>query len=173
MKTSINRLKRLSIFDKMTMLYENEVNEMESESKLFNELKRVNIEALKNKDSEKRSVISSILNKCMLFAIEKKAKGQEMSDADVYAIIQKIDKELDEEIAGFTLAHNQERIDSLNRQKTLIQAYLPKMLSKEEIKDLVIKLNTKNMAEIMTFFKTNYPGRVDMRTVSEIAKGLA
>ena len=55
-------------------------------------------------------------------------------------------------------------------QMDLISKYLPNMLSKDEIKDIISKLDDKTVPSVMKHFKANYNGRVDMKEVSQILK---
>lgn len=60
--------------------------------------------------------------------------------------------------------------DNLTAEKKVVSSYLPKQLSKEEIKD-IIKLNSHTtIAEIQKFFKQNYSGQYEGKLVSEVWK---
>ena len=50
---------------------------------LLDELKKANIEAMKNKDKDARSVISVVLTKCQLLQVEAKASGKDFNDPQV------------------------------------------------------------------------------------------
>lgn len=54
---------------------------------LINELKKANMEALKNKDTNSRAILSVLINKYMLLEINKREKGEEIVDADVISLI--------------------------------------------------------------------------------------
>ena len=64
---------------------------------LYDDIKKANVEAMKNKDTVARSFYSVLLNKILLESINKREKGEEIVDADVSNIIQKMIKELNEE----------------------------------------------------------------------------
>ena len=103
---------------------------------LIDQLKKDNLVALKEKDSNKRAVLSVVISNYNLFAIEQKAKGVEATDADTVRLIQKAIKELDDELQGFKEVGNQEKVDSILLQRKVLEAYLPKMLSEDEIREL-------------------------------------
>lgn len=54
-------------------------------------------------------------------------------------------------------------------EMSILKEYLPEQLTEEEIKDIIhSQLDWKNMWEVMSFFKTNYNGKVDMSLVSKL-----
>ena len=50
--------------------------------------------------------------------------------------------------------------------------YLPKMLSEDEIKAEIKKLGDNSIPVVMKHFKQNFNGKVDMRLVQEVLKGM-
>lgn len=136
---------------------------------LFDELKKEQMLALKNKDTLKRSVLQIVTGKAMLVKIEKREKNEELTDADVLQVISKIIKELDEEILGFEKAGRNEKVEELRLQQEILKAYLPRQLSKEEIIAEIEKLDDKSMPNIMKHFKINFQGKCDMKLVNQIA----
>ena len=77
-----------------------------------------------------------------------------------------------EEREGFIKAGREEVVLSLTNQIEVIKKYLPKLLSAEEIKEILIGLEDKSIPSVMRYFKTNYAGKVDMRLVQETLKSL-
>jgi len=139
---------------------------------LVDTLKAANIQAMKDRDTVARSILSVVLTKCKLQEVEMKAKGQEFVEADVLAIIQKSLKELSDEKEGYLKVNNAERAAGIDKQIEVISAYLPKQLSKEEILAEIAKLEDKSMPNIMKHFKANFAGKVDMSLVSQLARSL-
>ena len=137
---------------------------------LINELEKANIEALKNKDKTARAVLSVVINKYRVNAIELKAQGKEASDADVVKVINKVVKELDEEKAGYEKLGRMEDAKAIDEQKAIIEKYLPKHMSEDEIRKIIASLEDKSMPSVMKHFKMNYDGKVDMSLVSKIAR---
>ena len=68
---------------------------------LKDEIKSARIAAMKNHDKNASGVLSVVLNKIMLAEIELRAKGEELKDSDVVAVLQKSEKELLDERGGF------------------------------------------------------------------------
>ena len=139
---------------------------------LLDELKKANIEAMKAKDKDARSVLSVVLTKCQLLIVEANANGKEFGGPQVLEVIQKVLKELSDEKEGYQKVNNAERVASINHQEEVIKAYLPKQLTREEIIEEINKLEDKSMPSVMKHFKANFAGKVDMSLVSQIARGL-
>ena len=138
---------------------------------LIDELSKANIEALKARDQVARAIYSVLIAKYKAFAIELKAQGKEATDADLVKIITKTIKELDEEKESYEKAGRSEEVMNILTQKSLIEKYLPKLMSEEEIKQVIASLEDKSMPSVMKHFKMNYDGKVDMSLVSKIARG--
>lgn len=136
---------------------------------LFEDLKKENMLALKNKDAAARSILPIVINKAMLVKIDKREKGEELLDTDVITVINKTIKELDEEIAAFKTAGRYKQVEELTEQKKVIIKYLPRQLTEEEIRNEISKLEDKSIPSVMKHFKVNFAGKCDMRMVSKIA----
>jgi len=138
---------------------------------LINELEQANIAALKARDQVTRAVLSVVINRYRMNAIELKAQGKEATDADLVKIITKVIKELDEEKEGNVKIGRMDAAKAIDQQKSVIEKYLPKMMSEDEIRDVIAKLEDKSIPFVMKHFKANYDGQVDMSLVSKIARG--
>ena len=132
--------------------------------------KKLKIEAMKNKDKDAVSALNVIITKIMALTIEKRAVGQEVTEADISSLLQKAEKELAEERAGFEKAGREENVKSLTAQIEVIKQYLPKLLTQEEIKNIILGLEDKSIPAGMKHFKMNFAGKVDMRLVQETLK---
>ena len=137
---------------------------------LINQLKKDNLVALKEKDTTKRAILSVVISNYNLFAIEQKAKGLEAKDEDTIRLIQKAIKELDDELEGFKAVGNNDKISQIETQRKTLSSYLPKMLSEEEIRAEIAKLEDKSIPSIMKHFKANFAGKCDMGLVNKIAR---
>lgn len=139
---------------------------------LYDQIKKANVEAMKNKDAVARSIYSVMLNKLMLEVIKKREKGQEIDDADVSNILQKTIKELSEEKENYAKVGNNEEVEKITTQIATLEKFLPKMLSKQEIADIINSLDDKSIPSVMKHFKANYNGKCDMRLVQEVLRSL-
>ena len=136
---------------------------------LIDELKKAQMEALKTKDTLKRSVLQIVTGKVKLAEIEKRTKNESLTDDDVLLVINKVIKELDEEIHALKNANRLEKVEELTLQKQILEAYLPAKLTEEEIKEIINSLEDKSMPNIMKHFKLNYLGKCDMKLVNKLA----
>ena len=139
---------------------------------LIDQIKAANIEALKCKDTVARGVLSVVMNKYKLQEVELKASGKEIGDKELLAIIQKTLKELADEKEGYLKVNNQERAYAISRQEEILNAYLPKQLSEEEIRSIINSLEDKSVPCVMKHFKMNYAGQVDMSLVNSVLRSL-
>lgn len=139
---------------------------------LIDEIKKANMQALKDKDKSTRAALSTVINKYMLLNVENKAKGKETTDADVISILQKSVKELEEEKNMFVKAARQDKIDEMNIQINAVKKYLPEMMSEDEIRKIISGLEDKSVKSVMAYFKENYAGKVEMAKVSQVLRSL-
>lgn len=139
---------------------------------IYEQIKKDNIQAMKDKNVVARSLFSVVMNKIKLEEIRKREKGEEIIDADVVAILQKTIKELEEEKANFAKVGNAAQVEVIENQIKIVEGYLPQMMSEEEIKGVILSLEDKSVPNVMKHFKANYNGKCDMRKVQEVLKGL-
>ena len=138
---------------------------------IIDEIKKDNVQAMKDKNALARAIYGVVMNKVMLAGIEAKAKGTELADSDVVQILQKTIKELTEERENYLKANNEAEANNIAVQKELLTKYLPQMLSEEEIKNIIAGMEDKSIPSVMKHFKANYAGKVDMGLVNKIARG--
>lgn len=140
---------------------------------LLDELKKENMIALKEKDTCKRGILSVVIGKCVTLKTDKAIidKGG-LTDEDIIKVISKTLKELEEERKGYESAGNEARSKDITYQIEFIQNYLPKMLSNDEIKCIILTLEDKSVPSVMKHFKMNYGGKVDMGSVSKVLREL-
>lgn len=139
---------------------------------LIDTLKKENMLALKTKDTNKRAVLSVVINKYMIAGYEAKAQRKEIGDVELVGFINKTLKELEEEKAGYVSANRLDDVNNIDNQINILKVYLPQMMSEEEIKKIVLGLEDKSVQNVMKHFKMNYAGKVDMGLVSKILRGL-
>lgn len=139
---------------------------------LLADFKKLKIEAMKAHDEDAVKALNVVINKLMLASIEKRAKGEEMNDTDTVAILQKTEKELLEERAGYEKAGRADTVASLDKQIAAVKKYMPQMMSQEEIKEVILSLSDRSVPAVMKHFKTNFAGKCEMKTVSEVLKSL-
>ena len=138
---------------------------------IIDEIKKDNVQAMKDKNALARAIYGVVMNKVLLAQIELQKDGKELVDADVVQILQKTIKELTEEKENYIKANNTAEAENIEAQKKIIEKYLPQMMSEEEIKLEITKLEDKSIPSVMKHFKANYAGKVDMSMVNKIARG--
>ena len=138
---------------------------------IIDEIKKDNVQAMKDKNTLARAIYGVVMNKVLLANIEAKKDGKELTDTDVIQILQKTIKELTEEKENYIKAGNAVEAENIETQKQIISKYLPKMLSEEEIKNIIAGMEDKSIPSVMKHFKANYAGKVDMSLVNKIARG--
>lgn len=136
------------------------------------QIKKANIQAMKDKDTVARAFYSVLMNKILLEKIAKGKRDEMLADADISNIIQKVIKELNDEKENYKKVGNSEEVAKIERQIEIATSYLPKMLTAEEIKEIISSIPDKSIGNVMKHFKTNYNGQVDMKLVQEVLKSL-
>lgn len=139
---------------------------------LIDEIKKAKMIAMREKDADARAVYDIVINKYLLQTIALRESGKEISDVDMIQIVMKTLKELADEKDNFLKAGRLETAEGIAHQEEVLKKYLPQMMSEEEIREEISKLEDKSMPSIMKHFKANFQGKVEMSTVSRIAKSL-
>ena len=117
------------------------------------------------KDTVKSNLLSTLYGE--MFTQSK--SGKPFTEEDEIKIIRKFIKNADETLA---LDVPEDTKAKLRIEKEILEVYLPKQLSRDEIDKIVTKMVSqgKTVKEIMPFFKEKYQGMYDGRTVNEIIK---
>ena len=139
---------------------------------ILDDINKANVQAIKDKDQVARNIYSVVKNKALMEVVRKRTAGGELTDADMVAILQKTIKELSEEGENYRKVNNTAELNNIERQKQLLEGYLPKMMSEDEIKAEIMKLSDRSVPTVMKHFKSNFAGKCDMRAVQEVLKKL-
>ena len=137
---------------------------------IYDDIKKMNLMALKERNTTARAIYSVLISKLDLLKISKREKGEELTDSDCVSVIQKTLKELEDEENNFLKVNKLDKVESIKKQKEYASSFLPKMLSEEEIRNIISSLDDKTIPNIMKYFKSNYLGKCDMGLVNMIAK---
>lgn len=137
---------------------------------IIDEIKKDNVQAMKDKNTLARAIFGVVMNKVLLANIEAKKDGKELSDVDVVQILQKTIKELTEEKENYVKAGNSVEAENIEKQKEILTKYLPQMMSEDEIRNIISNMEDKSIPSVMKHFKANYAGKVDMSLVNKIAR---
>lgn len=134
------------------------------------DLKKEKMSALKAHDANKGAILGVLISAYQKNEIEKKGKGQEMTDADMVSVLNHAMKELQDEKCMYESAGREDEVSKIVGQMEVVKGYLPKMMSEDEIKAVIEGLSDKSIKAVMVEFKTKYNGKADMGLVSKIAK---
>jgi len=107
--------------------------------------------------------------------IEKRGKGEEgeMTDEEVLAVLRRELKKRREAAELYKNGGREELAKKEEAEALIIEDYLPKNLSREEIEKIAeeeIAKGGKNMGEVMKGVITRVEGRADGKMVAEIVK---
>ena len=130
-------------------------------------------QALLNKNEDRKRVLGNLIAQMKNKEIELRAKNKELSDEDTISIVQKIIKQNIEANEMFAKGGRNDLIEQNNIENNILQEFLPKQLTNEEIDD-IIKLtiadvnasSIKDMGKVIGQIKSKYAGQVDMSVVS-------
>ena len=134
--------------------------------------------AMKAKDTVAMNATRAVKGEILLF---KTAEGgsKEVTDADVLKMIQKLVKQRKEAAEQYTAAGRQELADNELAEAAVMEKYLPKPLSQEEIeakiKEVIAQVGAtsmKDMGKVMGAASKALAGQADGKTISAVVKSL-
>ena len=130
--------------------------------------------AFKAKNVVAKNLLSVV--KGEIQTIEKNTGVENMSDEDVLKILQKSAKSLRETISSLektqTGMYFSNDLVSAKDELSIIESYLPKQMSKEEVAQKVTEIVNSGVTNIGLIMKEFATLPVDKKLVSEIAKSL-
>lgn len=140
--------------------------------KLMDDLKN----AMKEKNEIKKNTVQMV--RAAILQIEKD-KGITVEDQKIVEIIAKEVKGKKDALVDFEKGGRQDLIDQTNAEIAILQEYLPKQLSKEEIKVEIEKVisdlgatSMKDMGPVMKEAKARIGASADGRAINEVVREL-
>lgn len=143
-------------------------------------LKEKLLEDLKNSMKEKNIVRKNVIQmvRAAILQIEKD-KGIEVDDNKILEIIAKEVKIRNDSIADFEKGGREDLVEQAKQEIAILSEYLPKQLTKEELKEkveIIIKetgaTTIKDMGKIMKAAKEQIGTAADGRSINEVVKEL-
>ena len=132
--------------------------------------------AMKSKDKVKATILRSFLSNLKKIEIEKK---EPIAEPEYLSIVKKMVKQLKESIDVYSQAGRIELAEKEKSELSIIEAYLPKQFSEEEIleliKNIISEISAKNISDIgkvMAVVMKKGGGKVDGGIANRIAKEL-
>ena len=133
-------------------------------------------EAMKNKNEIRKNTIQMV--RAAILQIEKD-KGISVEDKKIIEIIAKEVKGKKDALVDFEKAGREDLINQTNEEINILQEYLPKQLSKEEVLEEVKKVieevgatSIKDMGIVMKTAKEKIGAAADGRSINEAVKEL-
>jgi uncharacterized protein YqeY len=134
-------------------------------------------QAMLNKNEDRKRVLGNLIAQMKNKEIELRAKNKELSDEDIISLIQKIIKQNTEANEMFAKGGRNDLIEQNNIEINILQEFLPKQLTDEEINDIIKStiadvnaVSIKDMGKVIGQIRTKYAGQVDMSVVSSKIK---
>jgi uncharacterized protein YqeY len=135
------------------------------------------ITAYKAKDSLRLSVLRLLKTAAKNMLVELKRPGGELSDTELCAVLVKQAKQRQDSIEQFRAASRHDLADKEAAELRILQEYLPKPLSPEEL-DAAISAAIaatgasapKDMGRVMQKLTTEYAGRTDGKQLSSLVR---
>ncbi|BCB95749.1 aspartyl-tRNA amidotransferase subunit B [Dissulfurispira thermophila] len=133
-------------------------------------------EALKRKDEMKVSVIRMLKASLKNKSIEKMGT---LTDDDILSVLSSMAKQRRESIEQFTLAGRTDLAEKEKKELEIVQSYLPRQLSLQEIEDIINSaieecnaLSPSDIGKVMKIVAPKTKGVADGKFVSEKVKEL-
>ena len=130
--------------------------------------------AMKNKDALALQALKLVYAECRNKEIEIKA---DLDDAQLVSLLKKQIKQYEESMAQYEKSGRMEGVQEQKKRRDLIQSYLPKPLSEQELKQLIEKTisdldvtSMKQMGTVIKSVQSSSGGSVDNRLLVELVK---
>ncbi len=135
---------------------------------------------LKNCMKEKLEIRKNVIQmvRAAILQVEKD-KQIELTDEQIIEIIAKEAKKRIDSLADYEKSGRTDLVDKIKEEISIVKEYLPKQLSKEEVKEIVQNVinetgatSIKDMGKVMKVAKEKIGASSDGRTINEVVKEL-
>jgi uncharacterized protein len=130
-------------------------------------------EAMRAKDAARLSTLRLLKSAVDYHKIEK--KEEQLTDADVTAVIKKQIKQRQDSIEGFEKGGRADLVEKEKAELVVLKSYLPEELSQSQVEEVVkatiaeLGAATKtDMGKVMKAVQAKLAGRADNRLVSQL-----
>lgn len=137
---------------------------------LLEQIQKDNIAAYKAKDQEAKNAYGALISQAKNQIVTLRGEGKEFTDADMYKVINKVLKELDEEYHTYADNGRPEQAALVQQQIAVVKKYEPKLMDEASIRKIIEALPDKSIKAVMAEFKTKYAGQANMGQVNKIAR---
>ena len=140
--------------------------------KLLNDLK----DAMKAKDTNKKNAVQMVRTAILQ---TEKDKCIEVTDEQIIDIIAKEVKTRNDSLADFEKGGREDLVKGAKEEISILSEYLPKQLTREELKEKITKIvadigatSMKDMGIVMKEAKAQIGTAADGKTINEVVKEL-
>lgn len=133
-------------------------------------------DALKNQDKAKVGVLRILISKCKNKSI---ATGKPLEDSEVMKVLQTAAKQHKESIKLYKQGERKDLVDQETAELNIVEAYLPSMMTEDEIKSIVSSVIEETGASSMADFGKVMPqvmkkgaGKIDGGVAQNLLKEL-
>lgn len=141
---------------------------------MVEKLKQDMIEAMKNKEKERLTVIRMVKAAMDQEHIDRK---REINDELLIDVVNKQIKMRKDSISEFEKGGRSDLIEATQKEVDILMNYLPEQLSIEEVKDIISAIfdevkpvGQRDMGKVMKEATSQLKGKADMKEVSNIIK---
>ena len=141
---------------------------------MVEKLKNDMIEAMKNKEKERLTVIRMVKAAMDQEHIDHK---REINDDLLIDVVNKQIKMRKDSIVEFEKGDRNDLIEKTQNEIAILEKYLPEQLSEDEVKKIIEEIfeevkpqGQKDMGKVMKEATSKLKGKADMKSVSEIIK---
>ena len=134
-------------------------------------------EAMKSKNKMALTALRAVKSAILLHKTQKSSDG-ELSHEDEMKILQKLVKQRKDSAAIYTGQGRNDLADPELKEAELIQQFLPKALSEDEVKEVVKSIidetgaeGMKDMGKVMGLSTKKLMGKADGKLISSIVRG--
>lgn len=139
---------------------------------LLIELRKANMQAMKDHDTVKKGVLSLVISS---IALAEKEDGKTLTREEELTFIQKELKQTRESLTE-TPADRTDLIEETKKKIDILESYLPRQLTEEEIKTAIESILTekglepvkKSQGVVMKEIMAKYKGQTDGKTVNKV-----
>lgn len=132
--------------------------------------------AMRAGDTQRRDVLRMVMAAIKQTEVDTR---ETLDDVGVQDVLRKQLKQRQESIDDYTKAGRQNEVDRELAESAIIEAYLPQMMSREDIEQLaqvvIVELgvtDSKGMGQVMSRLMPQVKGRADGRIVNDVVRGL-
>lgn len=134
--------------------------------------------AMKARDNVAMNAVRAVKGEILLFKTSE-GGAKEVTDADVLKMVRKLVKQRKESAEQYTAAGRKELADNELAEAAVMEKYLPKQLSEQEVEEKIRQIiaevgasSMKDMGKVMGVANAQLAGLSDGKTISGIVKKL-